>query len=233
MSQPNTNASLILVEDNVALSQELENYLVEEGFDVRCADSGTALDQALLDRPADLLVLDLNMAEEDGISIAKRMRISLPGVGILMLTARVTSADKLAGYESGADVYMTKPAKPAELTAAIRNLVRRLKPEVAQTQWVLDTKRMILRFHHTKAIDLTGIETELLKILALRGGCVETEFIQPLLRDQSIESAKFKLRLEVLVSRLRAKISPHTGDANPIKAVRGRGYQLCMDVEIQ
>lgn len=233
MSQTNTNASLILVEDNVALSQELENYLTEEGFDVRCADCGTALDQALLDRPADLLVLDLNMAEEDGISIAKRMRTSLPGVGILMLTARVTSADKLAGYESGADVYMTKPAKPAELTAAIRNLVRRLKPEVAHAKWVLDTKRMALRFHNTKAIDLTNIETELLKILALRGGCVDTEFIQPLLQDQSIDGAKFKLRLEVLISRLRAKISPHMGDANPIKPVRGRGYQLCMDVEIQ
>jgi len=140
MPHTQATASLILVEDNEALSQELENYLTEEGFDVRCADGGEALNQALLERPADVLILDLNMAEEDGISIAKRIRKSMPEVGILMLTARVLSADKLAGYESGADVYMTKPARPAELAAAIRNLLNRLAPQLVATKWILDTK---------------------------------------------------------------------------------------------
>ena len=227
-----STASLILVEDNEALRQELANYLTEEGFDVRCADGGEALNQALLERPANLLILDLNMAEEDGISIAQRIRKSLPAVGILMLTARVLSADKLAGYESGADVYMTKPARPAELSAAIRNLLKRLAPQLAQTKWILDTKLLNVRFQTTTTIALTSVEADLLKILALSSGCVETEAMQVMLQDHSTDLAKFKLRLEVLISRLRAKLSPHAGDVNPIKSVRGKGYQLCVDLEI-
>lgn len=232
MPQTQSTASLILVEDNEALRQELSNYLTEEGFDVRCADGGEALNQALLERPANLLILDLNMAEEDGISIAQRMRKSMPAVGILMLTARVLSADKLAGYESGADVYMTKPARPAELSAAIRNLLKRLAPQLVQTKWILDTKLLNLRFQATTTIALTSVEADLLKILALSSGCVETEAMQVMLQDQSPDLAKFKLRLEVLISRLRAKLSPYAGDVNPIKSVRGKGYQLCVDLEI-
>lgn len=226
-------ASLILVEDNDVLRQELEHYLSEEGFDVRSADGGEAMDQALLQRPADVLILDLNMAEEDGISIAKRIRKSLPAVRILMLTARIMSSDRLAGYESGADVYMTKPARPAELAAAIRNLLNRLAPKLVATKWILDTKLLSIRFQKTTPIALTGMETELLKILALKDGCVYTETMQALLHDEKLDSAKFKLRLEVLISRLRAKLSSHTDELNPIKSVRGKGYQLFVDLEIQ
>jgi len=233
MSQTPSTASLILVEDNEALSQELANYLTEEGFDVRCADGGEALNQSLLERPANLLILDLNMAEEDGISIAKRIRKSLPAVGILMLTARILSADKLAGYESGADVYMTKPARPAELVAAIRNLLNRLVPQLVTTKWILDTKLLSIRLHQTSSISLTGIEANLLKILAMNNNCVNIETMQLLLDEEHLDRAKFKLRLEVLISRLRTKLSPLAGEINPIKSIRGRGYQLCMDLEIQ
>jgi len=224
---------LILVEDNEALSQELENYLTEEGFDVRCADGGKALDQALLERPANLLVLDLNMAQEDGISIAKRIRRSLPAMGIVMLTARVLSADKVAGYESGADVYMTKPARPAELVAAIRSVLNRLAPALLPTKWILDTKLLNIRLQNATSIELTNNETQILKILALSSGGVTNETMQTLLQEEKLGSTKFKLKLEVSISRLRAKLSPHTGQVNPIKAIRGSGYQLCMDLEIQ
>lgn len=224
--------SLILVEDNEALRQELANYLIEEGFDVRCADGGRALNQALLERPANLLILDLNMAEEDGINIARRIRKSLPAVGIVMLTARVMSADKLAGYESGADVYLTKPARPAELAAAIRNLLNRLAPQLMATHWILDTKLLNIRFQKTASIPLSSIEANLLKILALNNDCVTNETMQSLLHEENLESAKFKLRLEVLISRLRTKLSPYAGEINPIKSVRGKGYQLCVNLEI-
>lgn len=233
MPKTKSTASLILVEDNETLSQELENYLTEEGFDVRCADGGQALNEALLERPADILILDLNMAGEDGLSIAQRIRKSMPAVGILMLTARVMSSDKLAGYESGADVYMTKPARPAELCAAIRNLLKRLAPQLVKTQWVLDTKQLNIRFQKTTTIALTSVEADLLKALAVGGGCVEIETMQAQLQDQNTDSVKFKLRLEVLISRLRVKLSPYTDEVNPIRSVRGRGYQLCMDLEIQ
>lgn len=233
MPNSNSTASLILVEDNETLSQELEHYLSEEGFDVRCADGGRALNEALLERTADILILDLNMAEEDGISIAKRIRISHPGIGILMLTARVMSSDKLAGYESGADVYMTKPARPAELAAAIRNLSGRLSPKLARTKWILDTKQLNIHVQKTTLIALTAVEADLLKILALGDSCVKNETIQSLLKEEHLDGAKFKLRLEVLISRLRSKLNPHASEINPIKSVRGKGYQLCVELEIR
>ena len=225
--------SLILVEDNERLREELENYLRDEGFDVRGVDGGQALNQALLERRADVLILDLNMAEEDGISIAKRMRITSPEVGIVMLTARVQSIDKQNGYQSGADVYMTKPARPAELVAALRNLLARLAPQVKQTQWILDTTLLSIRFQQTTSIALTIAEAKLLKTLALNNACVELEELQLVLDHQSEDVAKNKLRLEVLISRLRSKLSPYMGEFNPIKSVRGRGYQLCMPLAIE
>jgi hypothetical protein len=226
-------ASLILVEDNERLREELENYLRDEGFDVRGVDGGQTLNQALLERRADVLILDLNMAGEDGISIAKRMRISSPEVGIVMLTARVQSIDKQNGYQSGADVYMTKPARPAELVAALRNLLARLAPQVKQTHWILDTTMLSIRFQQTTSIALTLAEAKLLKTLALNNACVELEELQLVLDHQSEDAAKNKLRLEVLISRLRSKLSPYMGEFNPIKSVRGRGYQLCMPRAIE
>lgn len=226
-------ASLILVEDNERLREELENYLRDEGFDVRGADGGEALNQALLERRADVLILDLNMAQEDGISIAKRMRITAPGMGIIMLTARVQSIDKQNGYQSGADVYMTKPARPAELVAALKNLLGRLSPQVKPSPWILDTTLLSIRFQQTTTIALTSAEAKLLKTLALSHACVDVEELQLVLEHQSEDAAKNKLRLEVLISRLRSKLSPHMGEFNPIKSVRGRGYQLCMPLAIE
>lgn len=233
MPYTQAKASLMLVEDNDTLREELHHFLTDEGFDVRSADGGEEMDHALLMRPANVLILDLNMSGEDGISIAKRIRKSRPTIRILMLTARVLSSDKLDGYESGADIYMTKPARPAELAAAVRNLLNRLELQPVTDKWILDTKSMIVRFHTTTSIELTGMEAELLKILALAGTCVDNEMMQASLREERLESAKFKLRLEVLISRLRSKLSPHMGQVNPIKSVRGKGYQLCMDLEIQ
>ena len=88
------SGSVIIVEDNESLRSELEQTLSENGFDVRGVDSGEALNGALLQRPANVVVLDLNLAGEDGISIARRIRTAFPEIGILMLTARVMSAQK-------------------------------------------------------------------------------------------------------------------------------------------
>jgi CheY-like chemotaxis protein len=91
-------ASLILVEDNDALREELENYLSEEGFDVRGVDCGESLNLALLERPADILILDLNMAEEDGLSICKRIRKSMPAIGKkYVIYANVSNSLSLSG----------------------------------------------------------------------------------------------------------------------------------------
>ena len=224
---------LIVVEDNDTLRHELCDFLSEEGFVVRAADSGESLNQALRERFTDILLLDLNMAGEDGISIAKRIRIHSPQVGIIMLTGRVLSKDRVEGYQSGADVYITKPARPAELVAAIRNLSDRLKPVAVPIPWVLDTVNLTLRYRLNAPIELTAGETKILKTLALNTSCVgHLELIESTATFDLTDSIS-RASLEVLISRLRTKISGHTGPLNPIKSVRGMGYQLCIKIKIQ
>ena len=96
---------------------------------------------------------------------------------------------------------------------------------------------MTLQFNKLPPIALTYMENEILKILALNQGSVHSETIQTLLLDDGLDgeegSARFKFRLEVLISRLRAKLKPHIGEINPIKTVRGKGYQISFELEIQ
>lgn len=224
---------LIVVEDNETLRLELCDFLSEEGFVVRAVDSGESLNQALRERFTDILVLDLNMGEEDGISIAKRIRSHLPQVGIIMLTGRVLSKDRVEGYQSGADVYITKPARPAELVAAIRNLSDRLKPVPVHSPWVLDTVNLTLRHQLNVPIELTASETKILKTLALTASCVGHVALIESTAPSKLTDSMSRASLEVLISRLRSKISWHTGPVNPIKSVRGIGYQLCIKMKIQ
>ena len=224
---------LIVVEDNEILRHELCDFLSEEGFVVRAVDSGESLNQALRERFTDILVLDLNMAEEDGISIAKRIRSHLPQVGIIMLTGRVLSKDRVEGYQSGADVYITKPARPAELVAAIRNLSDRLKPVPVHSPWVLDTVNLTLRHQLNVPIELTASETKILKTLALTANCVGHVALIESTAPSKLTDSMSRASLEVLISRLRTKISGYTGPLNPIKSVRGMGYQLCIKMKIE
>ena len=233
MSNYRNPASLILVEDNQRLREELENALEGYGYDLRGVDGAEALDVALQQRRADVLVLDLNLGGEDGISIAKRMRITFPNIGIVILTARVQSCEKQEGYQSGADVYMTKPARPAELSAAINNLYKRLAPQPLDDAWVLDTTGLRMIFQHTTMIPLTSSECALLRVLAVKNECVDIGMLQENMRENDLSATKFKLRLEVLISRLRQKLMPYTASVNPIQSVRGRGYMMCLPVKLQ
>lgn len=227
------SGSVVLVEDNERLRSELQDTLRENGFDVRGVGSGAALNLALQERPANVLVLDLNLAEEDGISIARRIRVTYPEIGILMLTARVMSAEKEEGYQSGADVYMTKPARPAELCAAIRNLLRRVTAAPEQSDWVLNKTAMTLTWRLSEVIELSANELRVLSILGLRNNYAETSELEAVFETAGSEAAGpepggNKLKLTVLISRLRSKISAYTGGVNPIRSIRSRGYQLCI-----
>ncbi len=220
------SGSVIIVEDNESLRSELEQTLSENGFDVRGVDSGEALNGALLQRPANVVVLDLNLAGEDGISIARRIRTAFPEIGILMLTARVMSAQKEEGYQNGADVYMTKPARPAELCAAIRNLLRRVVAAPQKSDWLLDRTALTLSWRGTDTIELSPNEARVLTILALSSNYAESTELEAIFDSSGAEANDNRLKVTVLISRLRAKISPYTPDLNPIRAVRNRGYQL-------
>jgi DNA-binding response OmpR family regulator len=226
MSTPSRIPSLILVEDNETLRDELALYLAEEGFAVRGVDCGRDLNDMLAAQGADILILDLNLPEEDGINITTRIRRMMPDLGIIILTARVRSIDRLEGYAAGADVYLTKPTRPEELAAVIRNLFRRLKPAPGPVQWELDAATLMLRTPGGVLLRLTGSEARLLKELAFSGQYMDHAALMARLGDEELSEKINKARLEVLISRLRNKLGLHIGTGIGIKALRGRGYQL-------
>src|SRR5512144_1487347 len=117
-------ASLLIVEDDLEISRLLADFLQREGFEVECADSGKAMDAVLQRMRPDLLVLDLMLPGEDGLSICRRLRAD-DNIPILMLTAKSDEIDRVVGLEMGADDYLTKPFAPRELLARVRAILRR------------------------------------------------------------------------------------------------------------
>lgn len=219
--------NLIVVEDHDVMRAELVAFLQRPEWAVRGAEDGLALNELLREQAADIVVIDLNLPGEDGLSICARLRTALPEVGIVMLTARILPKDKTAGYRSGADVYLTKPANVGELEAAITNLARRLRPRL-EMAWHLNLSQMLLSVgSHT--IALTRLELELLYVLSLAPQRqMDTEAL--LHQLQRIHPSPIdRGHLAVLISRLRTKLHqtwPEAPSHDFIKAVRGQGYQL-------
>jgi DNA-binding response OmpR family regulator len=218
--------SVIVVEDNETLRDELVLYLSEEGFAVRGVGSGPELNQALEVLQADILILDLNLPEEDGICITRRIRSALPRVGIILLTARVRSTDRMEGYASGADVYLTKPTRPEELVAVVKNLFARLGVQMSPLPWQLDMSGLQLQSPQGQQIELSATEARLLMALTVNGQFMNHAALLSRFGDPEQSEKINKARLEVLISRLRSKLGPHVSSGFDIRVVRGQGYQL-------
>ena len=225
--------SVLLVEDNVSLRDELSDFLRLEDFEVRVAGSGQEMNLAVELNMPDILVVDLNLPDEDGIQITKRIRSSLPNIGIIILTARVRSTDRKEGYESGADVYLTKPTNPIEIVSVIRNLHSRLKPAKIETQWELDTAENILYSPDHSSVKITASETMLLKEIILNGNYVSHEDLIENIGMPDKNDDINKARIEVLISRLRKKISAIINPNLFIQVIRGRGYQLKTPISLK
>jgi DNA-binding response OmpR family regulator len=237
MSQNTQQIRVALVEDDPLLRKELHFHLKQQGFFVFAVQNGTSLDELLLTEPIDALVLDLSLPGEDGIAIATRIRHSIPGMGIVMLTARTTLPDRLRGYEAGADVYLSKPVAPEELTLTLLSVVRRVKKTDQAPAWILDLRdRSIYASEPWQKAFLTNSERALLLALAQAPShMLETDMICELLSQRTGTSDMGKRALESLISRLRKKLEALSGpDADPaLKAVWGIGYQLCVPVTVK
>lgn len=226
-----TRLKIIVVEDHDELREVTVEALGAMGHEVRGVDCAEALDEALTNSRADLLVLDLNLPGEDGISIAHRLRQAQPGVGIVMVTARDAPKDVLSGYDSGADIYLTKPTSPEELGAAIRALARRMRPATAADRVVtLDVNNLQIK-GTLGTVDVSDHESQLLSALA-RAIDHRLETWQLLELTGKSTSAGDKKALAVQIVRMRKKLVD-VGAAEPtIKSIRSTGYQLCAVVEI-
>ena len=225
---------IAVVEDNPLLRQEITLHLEKIGFTAFELNNGKGLDDLLSSEIIDALILDLNLPGEGGLSIAKRIRLIYPKMGIIMLTARSALIDRLKGYESGADVYLSKPIASEELVATLLSLNNRITNQNKQDTWTLDLpNRQLLGKETWQKVSLTNHERMvLLFLIQAKDQTASSEALCSLLNFKE-EDAK-KHSLESMLSRLRKKIASIANLDNEmaIKSVWGEGYQLCLKVTI-
>jgi two-component system phosphate regulon response regulator OmpR len=230
---------ILVVDDDLRLRQLLERYLGEQGFAVKAVDGGAALDKAMSRELYDLLVLDLMMPGEDGLSICRRLRGTKNDVPIIMLTAKGDEVDRIVGLELGADDYLPKPFNPRELVARIHAVLRRRAAppppgapatieEVVEFGGVrlnLATRELV-RGEETS--QLTTGEFAVLKVLVEHPR-------QPMSRDKLMELARgreyevFDRAIDVQISRLRKLVEDDAGKPRYIQTVWGFGYVFVPD----
>jgi DNA-binding response OmpR family regulator len=230
---------LIVVDDNLRLSEELALVLQAAGWSVRCADDGESLRTHMAHQEPDIVVLDLNLPGEDGISLCKWLRRTHPRIGIVLLTARVMGLDRTEGYVAGADIYLTKPTRPEELLAVVRNLRRRTQVsaqapvQLPDQAWTLHIKDQRLLSPQLDMLSLTPSECLLLQTLASANALCTYAQLTDRMGSSGLNDNADKARLEVIVSRLRSKLAKLPGDVFEIKTVHGTGYLLTSTLAIK
>ena len=229
---PDSKPRILLVEDDAEISRLLVDVLSDSGFAALPATSAAEMDAVIARDTVDLVVLDIMLPGEDGLSICRRLRAALT-TPVIMLTARGTDIDRIVGLEIGADDYVTKPFNSRELVARIRAVLRRVQGgrdgaplrtrPLLFDGWRLDAATRALRNPDDVQVALTTVEFDLLVVFCQNAGRV-------LSRDQLIELTHGRLAsplersIDVHVSRLRQKIEPDPRDPTFIKTVRLGGY---------
>jgi two-component system OmpR family response regulator len=230
---------ILVVEDDVEISRLVSRYLRTNDFHVSVAADGRNMDRLLDDSRIDLIVLDLMLPGEDGLSLCRRLR-TRSVVPVIMLTAKGEELDRIIGLEMGADDYVAKPFNPRELLARIRAVLRRataVDPSIDRRArmltfvgWQLDCTLRELRDPRGTRIVLTGAEFGLLQVLCERAGRV-------LAREQLLDLTQGRAAgslgrsIDVLISRLRHKIEHDPHEPELIKTVRSGGYLFAAPVE--
>lgn len=218
-------AHILVVDDDPRITDLLRRILAYEGYSVAIAASGSEALNRSLERPPDLVVLDIMLPELNGLEVAQRLRAAGDNVPILMLTARDTVADRVKGLETGADDYLVKPFAPEELVARVKALLRRSQEErfeVLRYAGVeLDTGTRIAH-RGTREIELSPTEYELLLLFMKRPRQVLTrEIILDRVWGMDFEGSSNVM--EVYVGYLRSKLEAE-GEPRLIHTVRGVGY---------
>lgn len=227
--------SIVVVEDHDDLREQLVELLAQHGHMVKGLSCAEAIDDECGGEPIDLLIVDLNLPGEDGLSLAQRFRVAQPEAGIFMTTARNQLADRVAGYERGADIYFSKPVAPVELLAAVDALARRLESAlfntpVASVILTLDTGDLILR-GPLGDISVTNDESLILAALA-RAASHRLETWQLLQLLERANKDITKANLEIRLVRLRKKLAQAGAAGVTLRSLRNQGYQLCLPIRV-
>ncbi len=231
---------LLVVDDDREIRRLLEEYLEQSGYRVSSVADGKAMRKLLENHRIDLVILDLMLPGEDGLSLCRELRThsNLP---VLMLTARDSEIDRIIGLEMGADDYLGKPFNPRELLARVKSILRRahsLPPNLESTEvtvyrfagWILEVPSRNAIAPDGLVVPLSGAEFRLLSVFL--------EHPQRVLsRDQILEliagreSLPFERSIDVLLGRLRKRLQDDGKEPTLIKTVRGEGYVLAAQVE--
>ncbi len=222
---------VVIVEDNNDLRESMKEYLVLDGYSVTAVSTAIALYKEILSQHYALAILDLTLSDQDGLVVAQYLRKNT-ALRILMLTARASAEDRLAGYESGADLYMVKPVNFPELSASVANLLDRFEHEKSHIQhgsrnttglWSLRQCEWLLVSPQGQSVKLTFKEFTFLHCLAVESP--QTVSREKLLTALDYQKNSFGNRsLESLVNRLRKKTA-YLG-TTPLKTSHGSGYNF-------
>jgi two-component system, OmpR family, response regulator len=232
--------NILVVEDDRETRTLIAKYLRTNACNVATAADGREMARAMTDHRVDLLILDVMLPGEDGLSLCRKVRAESQ-VPIIMLTARGEDVDRIVGLEMGADDYMPKPFNPRELLARINAVLRRQQAArnastiegasaLSFQGWHIDLRLRELRNPEGARVAMTSAEFDLLRTFCERPGRV-------LSRDSLLDltqgrnAGSFERSIDVLVSRIRRKIEPDPQEATLIKTVRSGGYVFTPRVE--
>ncbi|BBH14036.1 response regulator [Chromobacterium haemolyticum] len=229
---------LLVVDDDPDLRDLLCDYLGRQGFAVDAVGDGQAMHQAIAAQNYNMLILDLMLPGEDGLTLCRNLR-ERSCMPILMLTARGDELDRIIGLEMGADDYLTKPFSPRELLARIKSILRRVSDQPANTAsvrrlrfagWTLDLNAQHLLDEAGVVTPLSGGEFKLLQALAENANAVMS-------RDQLMEAMNgkeagpFDRTVDVMIGRVRRRLGEDAREPMLLKTIRSGGYMLACEVE--
>lgn len=233
-----TPAHLLIVDDDPRICRMLQRYLEREGYRVSCSGDGQAMRQVLEEDPPLLVLLDLGLPGEDGLSLAAELR-QRGSLGIIIVSGKGEAVDRIVGLEVGADDYVCKPFEQRELLARVRSVLRRMRDTPARSTaakalcfraWKLDLEGRSLSAPDGTEVVLTGQEFDLLAILA---GHHSRVFDRDDLMDQVCgrEWTPGDRSIDILVTRLRQKLRSRDPEVDFIKSIRNIGYKFTVVVK--
>jgi len=233
MTAPAKRAHIVVVDDEPRIRNMLVHYFEDEGFRVGAVASAEQLRAYLRSEHPDIALLDLNLPDGDGLSLARELR-ALSGMGIIIVTGRADDVDRIVGLEVGADDYITKPFNLRELLARVKSLLRRLQPGTQATVeptgtpqlfdgWRLDRQQRRLFDPVDREVSLTTGEYDMLCVFIDNAGRVLTrDFLLDQTKGRTWEA--YDRTIDTQISRLRRKIEDDVDHPLKIKSVRGVGY---------
>jgi two-component system phosphate regulon response regulator OmpR len=228
---------VLIVEDDASVRRMVAEYLAEHGYTVTEADGGAAMRAEIERSLPDVVLLDVKMPGEDGLTLARYLRERYD-VGIIMVTGAAEVVDRVVGLEVGADDYVTKPFDPRELLARVKSVLRRIQatppspgvapassPRIAVGRCLLDLASHQLFDQEGRELPMTAMEFELLKVFVERPNKVlSRDDILTTTRNREWEP--FDRSIDIRIARLRRKIEADPENPQAIRTVRGAGYMF-------